>query len=174
VVTEWIIAGAAVLQAASAILIYVLTRGLVGATKAYVDQTGALVEEARQANALERRAADESARARLAFIEVRPDGRELDTAAQEWRFLYDVENVGVGRAHALVLGFEGYEFVIERSLSPGDIEHVRLSVEAADTSTNPAHPRMQSIIFRDPVGAWWVQPVTPTFQSRTVEPLGEP
>src|SRR5437879_4032148 len=97
----WIIAGAAAVQALTAILIWRLTRGLVTATRAYADKTAELVEkteqmarETKRANDLSQQAADRALQAQAPILAWAVSNREHDDRGN-WRFAYSVRNFGI-------------------------------------------------------------------------------
>jgi hypothetical protein len=146
-------------QAGSAVVIAGLTVALVIATSRYVRASRTMADEMRRTNEMAERQTVRALRKQAARLHVKAGGWDAPNDEHGWRFQYAVENAGEGTAHDVVLSFDDREVQADQSIAHGSLELVTLSysIDESDPTDQPEHPPVQSVVFRDADGSWWIQ-----------------
>jgi len=149
----------ALVQAASAGIIAVLTILLVRHTKRYTEETKKLALEARQSNALAERNTDLTIRRLSGILVVKESGVRHTRPGEPFEFSYVVKNVGDGLAHLAAVHFEEFAGVdVDRTLRTGEEGVATVAIDEADVADTPTHPNVVGVTFMDATGTWWEQP----------------
>jgi hypothetical protein len=152
----WATAVAALVQAATAVVIWRLTRRLVAASHLYADEARAMALEIRRTNDTTGRSIERALRTNAPFIVLRESTRGHPNPG-EWTFHYIAQNTGATTAHAVTLHTEHGLATGDEPVKPdGQSYNISLFVEH-HWEERPKHPRVEHMTFTDPGGTTWRQ-----------------